>query len=187
MKNNILLIVGITLFILVITSSHMLLSVGGNREEVKEKVVSNGENINYNGQFLTPVENYIKVSSKYGIRIHPLTKKQSFHTGIDLVGENGSYILSIGNGVVFKISKSNIYGNTIEIRHTDENGNTFYSFYAHLRDNSIIVEENQPIKEGQRIGIQGSTGWSTGDHLHFEIRKSNHDHIDPTEFLFERI
>ena len=75
----------------------------------------------------------------------------------------------------------------MDIEHIDEKGNKYYSFYAHMRDNSIMISENQQIKEGQRIGIQGSTGWSTGDHLHFEIRQSNHKDIDPTQYLFEKL
>lgn len=190
MKNKILLIIGITIFILLIVSSHMLLyssNSNNNEEREQTQVISNGENITHTGTFLVPVENYIKMTCKYGYRIHPITGKQSFHTGVDLVGNVGSYILSITDGTVYKVSKTNVYGNAIEIKHTDESGNTFYSYYAHMRDNSIIVAENQEIKAGQRIGIQGSTGWSTGDHLHFEIRNSNNEHIDPTSYLFEKL
>lgn len=193
MKNKIILIVGIVMFILIMTSTHLLLKIKTEddskiqEQQGESQTVSNGENITHTGTFLVPVENYIKMTCKYGTRIHPITKKQSFHTGVDLVGNNGSYILSISNGEIFKISNTNAYGNAIEIKHIDENGNIFYSFYAHLRDNSINVKENQVVQEGQRIGIQGSTGWSTGDHLHFEIRNSNHKHIDPTSYLFEKI
>ncbi len=188
MKNKILLVLGITMFILIITATNILLLVKSEEPtQIEEQTISNEENITHTGTFLVPVENYMKMTSKYGIRIHPITKKQSFHTGVDLVGSVGSYILSISKGEVFKISKTNAYGNSIEIKHIDEEGNIFYSFYAHLRDNSISVKVNQEIQEGQRIGIQGTTGWSTGEHLHFEIRNSNHEHIDPTSYLFEKI
>ena len=79
------------------------------------------------------------------------------------------------------------YGNCVEIKHIDEQGNGFYTFYAHMRDNSLQVIKGQKVVMGQVLGIQGSTGNSTGDHLHFEIRKTrgtNKDTVDPAPYLF---
>lgn len=110
--------------------------------------------------------------------------KESFHTGIDLVGNTGSNILNVKNGEVTHAGWQNGYGNCVEVKHTNETGETFYSFYAHMRDNSICVKKGQTISEGQILGVQGSTGNSTGDHLHFEIRLEDKSTVDPASYLF---
>lgn len=117
----------------------------------------------------------------------PLLGKQSFHTGIDLVGSTGSKILSVKNGEVTWAGWQNGYGNCVEIKHINEKGEIFYTFYAHMRDNSICVLKGQQVIEGQVIGIQGTTGYSTGDHLHFEIRLANKSTINPIMYLFSEI
>lgn len=115
-----------------------------------------------------------------------LVGKQSFHTGIDLVGNTGSKVLSVKNGEITHAGWQNGYGNCVEIKHTGEDGKIFYTFYAHIRDNSICVSKGQTVVEGQVIGVQGTTGNSTGDHLHFEIRLEDKSTIDPAEYLFEK-
>lgn len=72
----------------------------------------------------------------------------------------------------------------MEVKHKKENGEIFYTFYAHMRDNSIVVSKGQQVKEGQILGTQGSTGNSTGDHVHFEIRLEDKSTIDPAPYLF---
>lgn len=119
-----------------------------------------------------------------------LVGKQSFHTGIDLVGDTGSKVLSVRNGEITWAGWKNSYGNCVEIKHTGEDGKIFYTFYAHMRDNSICVSKGQTVVEGQVIGVQGSTGNSTGDHLHFEVRTnsgSNRYAIDPAPYLFTEV
>lgn len=93
-------------------------------------------------------------------------------------------MLSVKKGEVVLAGQNGGYGNCVEIKHIDENGNIFYTLYGHMRDNSLCVEKGQIVEEGQIIGIQGSTGISTGDHLHFEIRLSDQTTIDPTPYLF---
>lgn len=95
-------------------------------------------------------------------------------------------MLSVKKGEVVLAGQNGGYGNCVEIKHTDENGNTFYTLYGHMRDNSLRVEKGQIVEEGQIIGIQGSTGISSGDHLHFEIRLSDQTTIDPTPYLFNK-
>ena len=133
-----------------------------------------------------PIENFIAITSKFGYReAHGVV--HSNHTGIDLCGSAGSRIMAVQDGEVTHAGWQNGYGNCVEIKHTDEQGNVFYSFYGHMRDNSISVEKGQNVVTGQIIGIQGSTGNSTGDHLHFEIRTdsgSNKFAIDPAPYLF---
>ncbi len=116
-----------------------------------------------------------------------LVGKRSFHTGIDLVGNTGSKILSVKDGEVTHAGWQNGYGNCVEIKHISEAGKIYYSFYAHMRDNSICVSKGQTVVEGQVVGIQGSTGNSTGDHLHFEIRMENKSTVDPAPYLFTEV
>ena len=133
-----------------------------------------------------PIENFVAITSKFGYReAHGVV--HSNHTGIDLCGSAGSRIMAVQDGEITHAGWQNGYGNCVEIKHTDEQGNVFYSFYGHMRDNSISVEKGQNVVTGQIIGTQGSTGNSTGDHLHFEIRTdsgSNKYAIDPAPYLF---
>lgn len=109
------------------------------------------------------------------------------HYGIDLFGTKNSKILAVKDGVVTFAGNQSGYGTCVEIKHISEQGIVFYTFYAHMKENSIQVAINQKIKVGQVIGIQGSTGASTGDHLHFEIRMANKAQIDPAPYLFNEI
>ena len=161
MSKKIYLIIGIIIFILIIGSYFQITSSNSKSTNNTEK--GNIENeteigeIVYNGKFAMPIENFIQVTSKFGYR-------EVTHSG----WQNG-------------------YGNCVEIKHIDEQGNIFYTFYGHMRDNSLQVTKGQQVVVGQVIGIQGSTGNSTGDHLHFEVRKSsgtNKDTIDPAPYLF---
>lgn len=189
MYRKISLIIGIIIFILIIGASFCLTSSNSNIEnkksnenEIKEEI---GE-IVYNGEFPIPVENFIQVTSKFGLReSHGVVNPN--HTGIDLCGSLGSRVLAVKDGEVTHSGWQGGYGNCVEIKHTDEQGNIFYTFYAHMRDNSLQVTKGQEVKIGQVIGTQGSTGNSTGDHLHFEIRTnsgSNKYAIDPAPYLF---
>ena len=143
----------------------------------------------YNGTFPMPVNNAV-VTSEYGSRIHPVTGKQSFHTGIDLAGAWHSEIMTVENGTVVFAGVKAGYGNCIEIRHTTQEGKEFYTLYAHLA--RIDVVEGQEVVQGNVIAIQGgdpnrdpNPGYSTGSHLHFEIRMSiSGDFVNPRGYLF---
>ena len=180
------IIIGVVLFILII-GAYYCASIFNFSSKTTQNV---SDKLVYNGKFLIPVENFITVTSKYGIReAHGVV--HSNHTGIDLCGSIGSKVVSVKDGVVIWAGwQNNGYGNCAEIKHTGENGEIFYTFYAHMKDGSICISEGQLVKEGQVIGEQGSTGNSTGDHLHFEIRKTsgtNKDTIDPAPYLFDEI
>ncbi len=100
------------------------------------------------------------------------------------MGTKDSKIMSVMDGEITFSGKQNGYGNCVEIKHTNEDGKIFYTFYAHMKENSIQVTISQKVAVGQVVGIQGSTGKSTGDHLHFEIRTENGEKIDPAPYLF---
>ena len=114
-----------------------------------------------------------------------LLGKQSFHTGIDLVGNKDSKVLCVKEGEVTWAGWQNGYGNCVEVKHKGENAEIFYTFYAHMQNNSICVSKGQILQEGQVVGVQGTTGNSTGDHLHFEIRLADKSKIKPVSYLFD--
>lgn len=180
------LMIGITLFIILVGAcySASIFNISNNYYESQDD--SKIGKVIYKGQFLMPVENFTTVTSKYGERIHPITGQKSFHLGIDLVGNKESNILSVKDGEITWAGTNGSYGNCVEIKHKSEENTIFYTFYAHMKENSILVHEGQTVKEGQIIGTQGSTGNSTGDHLHFEIRLEDKTTIDPTPYLFNK-
>lgn len=112
----------------------------------------------------TPGYNYI--TSVFGYRIHPITRKYSLHTGVDIAVPYGKKIISTGSGKVIYSGWYGAYGNAVIIDH----GNQLSSLYGHM--SSIAVKVNATVVAGQTIGYVGSTGWSTGAHLHFEVRKN---------------
>lgn len=115
-----------------------------------------------NDQIRSPLPDGI-VSSSYGLRVSPISGEQKFHNGIDLAASENSPVFSCLTGTVSEIGNSEVYGNYVVISH-DKN---LKSFYAHL--NSYCVAKGQIVSTGSTIGYVGSTGYSTGPHLHFEI------------------
>jgi murein DD-endopeptidase MepM/ murein hydrolase activator NlpD len=136
-----------------------------------------GDNNNYivsnNGW---PVQGYTRISSPYGMRMHPVLKVRKMHTGIDIPAPTGTNVLSIDNGKVIFAGVQGGYGNTVMILHDDGK----VSLYAH--NSRITVSNGQRVSKGQVIAKIGSTGRSTGPHLHFEIR-INGSHVNPINYL----
>lgn len=114
----------------------------------------------------TPLKN-AKISSRYGSRVDPFNGKIAMHGGLDFKAKRGTSVLATGDGVVIKAGRNGGYGKIVEIKH--KNGYT--TRYAHLH--RIKVQVGQHVKKGERVGTVGSTGRSTGPHLHYEVRKSN--------------
>ena len=117
------------------------------------------------------------ISSGYGLRTNPFPPhKLQFHQGVDLPAPFGTPIYALMDGKVLRASDENDgYGNSVLLKHKD-----YDSFYAHC--SSLNVKVGDKVKKGDIIAFVGSTGKSTGDHLHFEIRK-NDDTLDPSLFL----
>lgn len=159
-----------------------------NKNNTTNQVVENqiSDNLVYNGKFPIPVENFIKVTSKFGYR-EASGVVHSNHTGIDLVGTKNSNIVCVKEGEVTWAGWQSGYGNCVEVKHIDESGTIFYSFYAHMQDNSLKVTKGDKVVLGQVVGTQGSTGNSTGDHLHFEIRLADKTKVDPAPYLFNEV
>ncbi|MGQ5521817.1 M23 family metallopeptidase [Chitinimonas sp. PSY-7] len=103
-------------------------------------------------------------SSVFGWRIDPFNGRQTFHEGIDFVGDIGTPIFAAAGGRVLRAEYHNEYGNIVELDH----GNGITSRYAHT--SRLLVKEGETVKTGDRVALLGNTGRSTGPHLHFEIR-----------------
>ncbi|SEC35250.1 peptidoglycan DD-metalloendopeptidase family protein [Paenibacillus sp. GP183] len=131
------------------------------------------------GKFGFPLVIKAPLTSDFGYRVNPVTgKKDEFHKGIDFGAPNGTSIVAAENGVVIVASWWSGYGNTVIIDH----GNGVWTLYGHIRNDGTVVKKGDIVKRGQKIAEVGSTGQSTGNHLHFEVRK-NEQPIDPKPFL----
>lgn len=119
----------------------------------------------------SPLE-FSRVSSGYGMRFHPVTGQHKAHLGVDYAAPTGTPVRTVGDGIVEFAGVQGGYGNVIQIRHRSNQ----ITVYAHL--SRIDVRKGQRVGQGDRIGAVGSTGVSTGPHLHFEFR-DNGQHRDP--------
>lgn len=123
-----------------------------------------------------PVQGHSYNSSSYGARVDPLTGRRAFHEGLDFAAPRGTPIVAAAGGVVVKARYVSGYGRLVEIDH----GNELITRYAHA--SKLLVKEGDLVYRGQRIAKVGSTGRSTGPHLHFEVRVAGHA-ADPRLFL----
>lgn len=133
---------------------------------VSNDVVSYGEKATpeaKTGEFYWPVPGHHRITSPFGYRIHPILKYRKLHTGVDIGAPNGTPVVSAGSGTVIASRFMSGYGNCIMIDHGGK-----VTVYAHL--SSRAVSPGQSISAGETIGYVGSTGMSTGAHLHFEVR-----------------
>jgi murein DD-endopeptidase MepM/ murein hydrolase activator NlpD len=115
------------------------------------------------------------LSSGFGRRSDPFTGKQQQHMGQDFAGKSGSPVIAVGDGVVSWAGKRAGYGRLLEINH----GNGYTSRYGHNRQH--LVKEGDRVRKGQRIALMGSSGRSTGPHVHFEVLH-NGKQVNPAEF-----
>lgn len=116
------------------------------------------------------------ISSHYGRRRDPIRRRYALHAGLDLAGGSGTTIMATAEGTVVRAGRAGPYGNLVEIDH----GNGIHTRYAHLR--SINVVEGEVVAVGQKVGRMGTTGRSTGTHLHYEIWVDG-GHVDPLPFI----
>ncbi len=116
------------------------------------------------------------ISSVYGYRTDPFTGRKRFHRGIDFAGKKGDEVLAVAAGVVIFSGWENGYGNVVEIRHPDG----YITHYAHNSENLVNVGDR--VEKGEPIALMGSTGRSSGPHVHFEVRR-NGKIINPARFI----
>jgi murein DD-endopeptidase MepM/ murein hydrolase activator NlpD len=122
--------------------------------------------------FLASPMEFSRVTSGFAMRFHPILQTWRKHNGVDYAAPTGTPVRSVGEGTVDFAGWQNGYGNVVQIKHTNDRS----TVYAHL--SRIDVKKGQRVEQGARIGAVGSTGWSTGPHLHFEFRV-NGAHQDP--------
>ncbi|MDR3114063.1 MAG: M23 family metallopeptidase [Treponema sp.] len=127
--------------------------------------------------FRYPLRNY-RLTSRFGMRVNPVTGVLRNHNGLDLAAPQGTEVYAVQAGVVTEIGEDPIYGKYIIIRH----GNNWVSLYGHLSKIDTVLRK--PVESGSLIGRVGSTGQSTGPHLHFELRQ-NGKAQDPGKYLFQ--
>ena len=125
-------------------------------------------------RFMWPLDG--RLTDRYGWRIHPITRKRNFHKGIDIAAPKGTDISAADDGKVVFAGKSGGYGNLVILRHNSG----YETRYAHC--SKVNVKIGDKVTVGDTVAEVGSTGMSTGYHLHFEIRK-NGKIIDPHEYL----
>ncbi|MBD5525686.1 MAG: peptidoglycan DD-metalloendopeptidase family protein [Lachnospiraceae bacterium] len=131
----------------------------------------------YNGGMFTwPCPGYKRISDEYGNRIHPILGTQQFHNGVDMAASSGTAILAAYDGDVIAATYSSSMGNYIMIDH----GSGLYTIYMHC--SALYVSKGQAVTKGQNIAAVGSTGRSTGPHLHFSVRL-NGSYVSPWNYL----
>src|SRR5690606_23210627 len=106
----------------------------------------------------------MSLSSSYGMRVHPVTGRVARHNGIDIPAPRGTPIYATADGIVGRAQRLGGYGNYVEVEH----GNAIQTRYGHM--SSYIVRPGQQVRRGDILGYVGSTGRSTGNHLHYEVR-----------------
>lgn len=116
------------------------------------------------GELAWPVPGYTRISSKYGMRTHPITGVYKLHTGVDISAPMGANFIAANDGIVTKAGYNSAYGNMVIIDH----GGGVSTLYAH--GSEILVQVGQVVKRGDSVLKVGSTGYSTGPHAHFEVR-----------------
>lgn len=126
--------------------------------------------------FIWPVASYVYISSRFGLRVHPITGQTRSHTGLDIASNQGTSVFAADGGKVTMAGWNGGYGNCIMIDH----GNGYVTLYGHL--NGFAISQGDTVSQGQTIGYVGSTGTSTGSHLHFEVLL-NGSRIDPEQFF----
>ncbi|MBU0951501.1 MAG: M23 family metallopeptidase [Elusimicrobia bacterium] len=117
-----------------------------------------------------------RITSPFGFRIHPITGRYEFHTGLDIGGDRGSKIVACANGKVIYAGWSAGYGNLIIVDH----GYGCRTYYGHL--SKICIKVGDKVSRNQLIGLMGETGSTTGTHLHYEVRLGDKS-VNPTKFL----
>jgi murein DD-endopeptidase MepM/ murein hydrolase activator NlpD len=138
----------------------------------------NGDPTAPNVELIYPLMNPARVTSRFGWRVHPLTGTRRFHSGIDIAAPAGTPVVATATGTVVSAGWNGGYGKAIVIQHNDVQ----QTLYGHLSE--ISVQPGQQVTQGSVIGLVGSTGNSTGPHLHFESRSPNGTGwvaVDPTQ------
>ena len=154
--------------------------INAQYEEVNKQILAlaqEGISAEYiGGELAWPVPGYTRITSKYAMRVHPITGQYKLHTGIDIGAPEGANFVAANDGIVTKAGYNTAYGNMVIIDH----GGGISTLYAH--GSEILVEVGQSVKRGESVLKVGSTGYSTGPHAHFEVR-INGISTDPLPYI----
>ncbi len=154
------------------------LQVAGIEAEIKMLALNSISSDYIGGAMLWPVPGHTKLTSLYGMRVHPITGAYKLHTGIDISAPLGTSFIAAANGIVTKATYNTAYGNMVIIDH----GGGVQTLYAH--GDQILVQLGQTVSAGTEVLKVGSTGYSTGPHAHFEIR-INGQTVNPLNYLLD--
>ena len=163
-----------------------------SEEEISEELPTGGTDLEFSSletlegisfekvsttfEMTEPLKDYV-ITSSFGYRVSPVSGETGVHTGLDMAADFGEPVLAAAEGIVVDSAWDNSYGNYIKIQH----GDNTVSIYAHC--SYLCADKGEKVKKGEKIAEVGSTGASTGNHLHFEIRKDN-IRINPGYVLF---
>lgn len=146
-------------------------------EEKRAIAAANGVSLSYDGgTFQWPAPSYTRVSSDFGYRVHPTLGVQLYHNGVDLASPNGTKILAAYDGIVVAADYTSVMGNYIMLDH----GDGLYTVYMHA--SALHVSKGDIVIKGEHIANVGSTGRSTGPHLHFSVRL-NGEYVSPWNYI----
>lgn len=144
--------------------------------EEKKKLLESQRLTYDGGMFKFPLATYTRISDEYGMRMHPILKVQQFHNGVDFAAPKGTAIYAAYDGRVTAASYSSTMGNYVMIDH----GDGLFTIYMHA--SVLYVKKNQVVVKGEKIAGVGTTGRSTGNHLHFSVRL-NGEYVSPWNYL----
>ncbi len=146
-------------------------------EEKRKILAASGVVLTFDGgTFKFPLASYTRVSDDYGDRIHPTLHVKQFHNGVDFAAPAGTAIYAAYDGIVVAATYSSTMGNYIMIDH----GSGLYTIYMHA--SKLLVNKDDVVVRGQTIAKVGSTGRSTGNHLHFSVRKDG-NYVSPWNYI----
>lgn len=147
------------------------------RNELNKLIAELAKNSQYvGGKLAWPTPGYTRITSPFGMRMHPILKVKKMHHGVDIAAPLNAKVIAANAGTVITAKYHSVYGNYIVINH----GGGMATLYAHL--NKILVKVGAVVSKGQEIGKVGSTGSSTGPHLHFEV-KENSNNVNPMNYF----
>jgi murein DD-endopeptidase MepM/ murein hydrolase activator NlpD len=156
-----------------------IVALAAQRAELNKKKKALANSFRYSGGKVGwPVPDRKVVGDGFGYRIDPIKNIRKLHKGIDIPAPKGTTIVAAESGTVLIASQVSGYGNTVVIDH----GGGLWTWYGHIRNGGIKVSEGQTVKRGEKIAEVGSTGDSTGNHLHFEVR-INQQAVNPLPYL----
>ncbi len=144
--------------------------------EEKKKLLESQKLTYDGGMFKFPLATYTRISDEYGMRLHPILKVQQFHNGVDFASPKGTAIYAAYDGKVAAAAYSSSMGNYVMIDH----GDGLFTIYMHA--SVLYVKKNQVVVKGEKIAAVGSTGRSTGNHLHFSVCL-NGEYVSPWNYL----